>query len=343
MPGGRESWRRALVYATMAVLVWSAPPLQPPAAAEPPAASQPENSPRLVILGSGGGPLVGRSRMQSGSLVEIDGAAILIDAGSGVLQRLAESGRRPAEINCLLLTHLHIDHIADLWPMLLHRWIARAPVPLRIVGPPGTRAMLDGLANAVPPVGRSLKALGPDLPSFATTYTVEETAGNEIPLVINGSRGNVAVRSVENSHLSEDRTIGQSEPVSLTYRLDGGGRSFLFTGDTGASERVEQLGIDVDVMIGEVVDVEAAMQAAGTAIAMPQAARDQLRERMTTGHLTPLQLGEMARRANARALIVSHIVPGNATPSAADDERLTALIRSKFAGQIIIARDLMTY
>ena len=47
------------------------------------------------------------------TLISTEKQKILIDAGSGVTQRLSEFGLAPSEIDVILITHLHSDHIVD--------------------------------------------------------------------------------------------------------------------------------------------------------------------------------------------------------------------------------------
>ncbi|MFB6219191.1 MAG: MBL fold metallo-hydrolase, partial [Halobacteriaceae archaeon] len=86
-------------------------------------------------------------RAQTGLLVEAvgpDGATVLVDCGSGVLGAL---GPDCETVGTVLLTHHHIDHVADLLPLLKARWLAGCD-PLPVVGPPGTADLLAGLLDA---------------------------------------------------------------------------------------------------------------------------------------------------------------------------------------------------
>ena len=68
----------------------------------------------LQVLGSGG-PEINDKRASSSYLVWQDGRArILVDMGSGSMLRYEESGARIEDLDVVLLTHLHVDHSADL-------------------------------------------------------------------------------------------------------------------------------------------------------------------------------------------------------------------------------------
>jgi ribonuclease BN (tRNA processing enzyme) len=104
-------------------------------------------------------------RMQTGLLVESDAAAgadgeaggagetgdgderarrLLVDCGSGVLNRLSGTDAGYESVSTVLLTHHHLDHVADLMPLLKARWLA-GEEHLEVVGPAGTKALVDGL------------------------------------------------------------------------------------------------------------------------------------------------------------------------------------------------------
>ena len=94
---------------------------------------------RYVTIGSGSA-VPQRDRSAPCHLVQIGGKTIVVDLGPGSLWGLLRHGRvSPADIDLLLLTHLHMDHCADLAPLL---FALRSPEvvrvePLLVVGPEG--------------------------------------------------------------------------------------------------------------------------------------------------------------------------------------------------------------
>lgn len=101
------------------------------------------------ILGSGTAvphPLRG----SPGNLVRRTGCTLLVDAGPGTLQKLAALGVSPAEPDAVAFTHLHLDHTAELAPLLFslkNPEIARRK-PLILLGAPGFRDFYDRLRRA---------------------------------------------------------------------------------------------------------------------------------------------------------------------------------------------------
>ena len=103
---------------------------------------------RVTFLGTGSAMPTGE-RFQTGLLLESDGQRLLVDCGSGALQRLAATDVGYEGIDGVLLTHHHLDHVADLMPLLKARWLAGATgtdeAALPIVGPPGTTDLVEDL------------------------------------------------------------------------------------------------------------------------------------------------------------------------------------------------------
>lgn len=94
----------------------------------------------LTILGTGGA-LSPSGRAQSGLLVENDDHALLVDCGSGILMRLDQANVDIAELDTVLLTHCHLDHMSDLLPLVTARWLS-GHTETTIYGPRNTEATI---------------------------------------------------------------------------------------------------------------------------------------------------------------------------------------------------------
>ena len=100
---------------------------------------------QVTFLGTGSAMPTG-SRMQTGLLLSDGRKFLLVDCGSGILHRLANTETGYEGVGSILLTHLHLDHVADLLPLLKARWLA-GEEHLEIVGPQGTKSLIDGLLS----------------------------------------------------------------------------------------------------------------------------------------------------------------------------------------------------
>lgn len=65
---------------------------------------------------------------------------ILLDAGHGTLTRLVDKGINPHSIETLFISHFHVDHFTDAFPLISARWVDdiyknQTSSPLTILGP----------------------------------------------------------------------------------------------------------------------------------------------------------------------------------------------------------------
>ncbi len=115
--------RRTLLCTAAAA---SALPLLPtPAHAAPRAGRGTE----LILLGTSGGPVPMHGRAGIASALVVDGRAYLIDCGPGTFGRYAQAWLTAEQLEAIFVTHLHSDHLSDLY----------APRAPRGISPPSGR------------------------------------------------------------------------------------------------------------------------------------------------------------------------------------------------------------
>jgi len=116
---------------------------------------------QLTVLGSGTFQPT-PTRGFSGYFVKVKDTNILLDAGSGQLRQLARIGITADDIDIIFLSHYHIDHTAEIAPILFaKRHSLKVPKKhLSIYGPPELETLFNGLvqlyADSVEPDGYQL-------------------------------------------------------------------------------------------------------------------------------------------------------------------------------------------
>jgi ribonuclease BN (tRNA processing enzyme) len=159
-----------------------------------------------------------------------DDLHLLIDCGPGALHHLARFALPWERLTHLALTHFHTDHIGDL-PALLFalRYTLAAPRQdtLTIIGPAGTRALLERLAAAF-----GAYVLEPGFP-----LVVEEIDGGSRLALAPG----VELRAAPTPHTA----------ASVAYRLETPAGALGYTGDTGASEALGEFFGGVHFLLAE--------------------------------------------------------------------------------------------
>lgn len=232
---------------------------------------------RVTILGSGTA-VPEADRFPAGVLVEAGDETVLVDAGPGVVRRLAGAGVTPDRVTTVLLTHYHPDHCADLVALLFAlRNPAFAGRPrLRVLGGPGLHDLLRTLRTAWP----WIEARG---------YELEEREIGPGSFALDG----VEVTAVPVVHTS----------ASLAYRLeeDGSGAAVAISGDTDSTDGLVEAARDVDVFVCEAA-FPASHRGDGhiSAADAGRAARDAGARLLCLTHIYPLEWAGQDPVAEAR-------------------------------------------
>ena len=221
-----------------------------------------------IVLGSG--TLEQQAhRGPSCHLLRAGGHAVLVDSGPGCLQRLASQGLDPLGLAAVVHSHLHLDHLADLFPLLFHRLAAIAyggapPArPLLLSGAPGHEARIRAIAAALYP-----KLLGTPL-AFQ-----ELRDGSAAPLAGTG----ISLRTFPAVHSQSPRLL----------RFEGAGWSVAYTGDTGPCSGLVDAARGADWLVAECTSPD---------------------EVDRGDHLRPKDLADIVRAARPGGLALVHLSP----------------------------------
>lgn len=172
---------------------------------------------RLDFLGTGSGNYRGHARHTSSALLD----GLLLDCGAGTTGRLHDLGRFD-DVDAVLVSHLHADHIAGLFDLLLHTVIRGRDRPLTIVSPPGLSEV----------VGAAIAA-GATVHDPADRYELRWVERMDPSLTV----GRWAIHGVPLLHTLPN----------LGYRLVRDGLSVFYTGDTRSPHAGTEAPTDVVV------------------------------------------------------------------------------------------------
>ena len=189
-------------------------------------------------------------RDQAGTCIMVElgnGQNFFFDLGSGAMRNIVAMGVPPALVNDIFITHLHVDHYADLPYMLPFTASSGRFKPLRVTGPSGRTPEL-GIRHAVKHMKEMMRW---HLEEFDTIpigdgYEVEV---NEFDFRDeNGvcyEKDGVTVRHWPRSH---------GKDGASAYRLDWEetGLSFVWTGDGRPDELTAKYAKGADVFVTEV-------------------------------------------------------------------------------------------
>ncbi|MBA3745111.1 MBL fold metallo-hydrolase [Sporichthya sp.] len=219
---------------------------------------------KLTVVGCSGS-FPGPSSPASCYLLEADGYKVLLDMGSGALGAL-QRYTDVYDIDAVVLSHLHADHCMD----LCGYYVARKYRPEG----PAPKIPVYGPADSA---GRMARAY--DLPMEPGMN--EEFAFTEYP---SGAFELGPLR------ITTDLLV---HPIdSFGMRIEHGGKTLTYSGDTGACDGLVRLAKDSDLFLCE-------------------ASFHDGRDDAPTIHLNGREAAEHAARAGTQKLVLTHIPPWN--------------------------------
>jgi ribonuclease BN (tRNA processing enzyme) len=271
----------------------------------------------LTLIGTQGGPGVTVRRSGPSSLLTIRGKQYLVDAGIGTSRRLAEAGVPLTSLTEIFITHQHNDHTAGLVG-LMALYLGRRP--LEIIGPPRTA---DFVAAALP-----LMQLNWEIRAEEGGAPVAQMAGlykgRDVQPGLVYADDTVRVTALENTHFQFAPGSRASPNKSYAYRFQTPHKVVVFTGDTGAQPALAKFAEGADILVSEMVSP-----------AVLKNVTEANRFHMVHEHLSPTEVGQLARDAKVKMLVLSHLV------GAAPED--LAEIRKWYPGQVVLGEDLQTF
>jgi ribonuclease BN (tRNA processing enzyme) len=191
----------------------------------------------VTLLGTGDA-FASFGRVQAGYLIDAPAGRILMEAGPGLLPALKGSGISPDSFDLLLISHLHGDHFGGL-PFLILDYMWETPLkkPLTIAGPPRLEERTWVLMRTMFPHFELDKI------RHKLKFVVLEPGDSK-------RLGKFKVSAIRSPHTRPD--------VSLSLRIDGGGKSIVFSGDSGWNDELIELSAGADLFLCECTYYESA-------------------------------------------------------------------------------------
>lgn len=247
---------------------------------------------RLTVVGCSGS-VPGPESPASCYLVEAEGFRVLLDLGNGALGAL-QRHVGVGDVDAVLLSHLHPDHCMDVLSLYVARtYDTNGGYPLiPVYGPAGTAAHLAAA------YGRA------EHPGLSGCFDFREWTARPERV------GPFTVTAARVAHPVETWAV----------RLEHGGRSLAYSGDTGPCQQLVDLAREVDVALFESSFQEGRDDGAPPAL-----------------HLTGRQAGAHAAQAGAARLLLTHLPPWN------DPDVSLAAARETFAGPVEVVTFGATY
>ena len=279
---------------------------------------------KITLLGTGS-PTPSVKRAGSGYLVETESDVFVFDCGPGSYRRFLETGKQPTEVTQLFVTHWHYDHCTDLAPYVLQRWDQGAgEIPeLKVYGPQPIRRILEALFETDGVFDSDLEARTKNEASVALYHARggRGTRERPRPIITEAEHGSEfrgddwMVRAIEVPH-------AQPYLRCLAYRLDSGGYSLVYSGDSGPTDRMISFSEGADVLI------HMCHYLTGT----------EFNEAMLKGCGSPKMIANLARDAGVKTVILTHITGQIDKPGVR--EQVISEVREIFQGTVVFGEDL---
>ena len=266
------------------------------------------NSPDLqVVLCGTGAPLADATRAAACTAVIAGGIFVLVDVGPGSWEQVDLANLPIGELDAILLTHFHSDHIGDLGEAITQSWIAGRTRPLDVYGPAGGARILAGRREAYAfdveyRVRHHKEDWLPREAAFAVAHEIPLPPEDFLAAVTVLEHGGLRVTAFRVDHAPVSPAVG--------YRFDRRGRSVAVSGDTRKSASLIANARGADLLVHEALQPKLTEHAASVARRLGRERIAKLAGDLPGYHTSPREAAEVAREAGVKHLVLSHLVPG---------------------------------
>ena len=258
-----------------------------------------------VVLCGAGSPLPDPQRSGPCTAIIAGDHLFLVDSGTNSSRILSQLQVPHGEIDGILITHFHSDHIDGLGEMLLQAWVnGSRSQPMPLYGPEGVEQIAQGLnriysQDAVYRTAHHGEEIVPSSGTGAAPRPFPEPAAGEASVIFEDDGLKITAFSVE--HQPVEPAVG--------YRFDYKGRSVVISGDTKKSKNLENFAQGTDLLVHEALSrkLVGAMTAGAKKAGRPRLAK--ITQDILDYHTSPVEAAESATAAGADHLLFYHIVP----------------------------------
>lgn len=228
---------------------------------------------KLTVLGSGSCVIEQNHRASSGYVLEMAGKVLMVDTGTGSTGNIPDTDYSVQDIDAVVNTHRHADHISDLLPVIqdkVVRSFSAEEESLTLYGPEGhVKYLEDRIHHEMMEKPSEMQE------KFDFAVDIQEIKDEQ------EISEDLVMRSVEALH-------GPEGFKCLSLKFDSGEKSVVFTGDTDYNPELESFADGADLLVAD------CSRPAGEEV---------------EGHMNAEECARLAERAGVETLVLSHLYP----------------------------------
>jgi len=241
---------------------------------------------------------------------------VLVDVGRGIAEGLRAAKIPLDQPSTVYLTNLLPLNTMGLDDLLFTGWLTPREAPLRVVGPVGTRALVDGLEQAHA-AGRDALAPALGLPAAGGRIVVVE-ASDGYDEEIDGLR-------------IEARALPGGPLPTLAWRFSNGSQRVVVSGSGWGREVLASFAGGADVLVHEAAYLPTLEELEGTGAEIPNPERLELEAKL---HTSIEEVGELATEAQVERLVLVRL-----RPPPFFNLQVERIVATDFSGEVIVADD----
>ncbi len=263
---------------------------------------------QIVFLGTSS-MVPTKERNHSSIYLNHKGYGFLLDCGEGTQRQIKYAGIRPSNIDFLLISHWHGDHVLGIPGLMQTLGNIGYEKTLRIFGPKGTERYMEKIFSFFSTeckVKYSVKEIGEDTKIIdnkelqVNAYRLEHGISCFGYVFKEKDKRRINKRFIESKGIDEGPHLGKLQrgesitwkgetirPSDATYKVKGKKAAFIF--DTKITDNCYKIAEDADVLISEATF------------------SSKMKETATQyKHLTSTDVGMIAKESRAKKVILTH-------------------------------------
>ena len=245
-------------------------------------------------------PLPSPNRAETCLLVQAGSLKFIFDSGEGSAANLQSWGTDYSDLEAVILSHLHSDHISDVPEIQFQSWLLGRKEARSVLGPVGTTSTLEGfrLAYELDAYYRSEHHGNEILPIEAYGYDVVEFDGNSAVIFQN-----------EDTTITAFKVDHNPVDPSYAFKVEYKDRAMVISGDTIALDIMVEYSKGVDVLLHDALAKPLIQTMEKIAYEEGNNVLSKVLFDIQDYHADTIEVAQIAKDADVDLLVFYHLIP----------------------------------